>query len=222
MMMADRQRPAPGHRPRSSGVIVFSRVLVFLARLITLAAVALVMTGCAGQSQGAAPATAAGPAVATTRSAATPRAASTRAAAPVPTRLTSVKPLPTTTDAGLEPRTVIRVFSDARQRSITLYYGRGLGRSGDWGWAHILGKHLYGEWRDGGPITTFDVIGVTTAEGVVEAIQRSLQDPDPETSDAGRRLYRAPAGGDRYEILTVVGGDGAIITAYPDRASRGR
>jgi hypothetical protein len=85
-----------------------------------------------------------------------------------------------------------------------------------------VGKHVHGEWYDGGPLTTFDVIGVTTPGEVQEIIGRSLQDPAPDTAANGRREYRLAIPSSRYEALTVVGSDGAIITAYPDTPSRTR
>jgi hypothetical protein len=194
---------------------------------LVLALIAL-LAGCASQATVTPP---------TSAPRATPRAArvpptppTTRAATAGARATTAVTatahagalPLPTTPDAPLDPRTVIRTFADARGRAITLYYGRGAGRGGDWGWAHILGKHLYGEWRDGGPVTTFSVVGITTPEGVLAAIGSSLRDPRPTDGNGGRREYRVLATTGRHELLTVVGSDGAIITAYPDPIAGGR
>lgn len=119
------------------------------------------------------------------------------------------------------PRSVVAVFNDTKGRPITLFYGRAVGRRGDWGWSHIIGKHLKGEWFDGGPITNFSVIGVTTPDQVQEIIKRSLQDTQPDPSSNGRSEYRLRID-ERYEMLTVVGSDGAIITAYPDSPRRAR
>jgi hypothetical protein len=124
--------------------------------------------------------------------------------------------------AARDQRAVVRSFTDADGRAITLYYGRGLGRRGDWGWAHIINKHLYGEWSEGGPVTTFDVIGVATPQEVQDLIGRALRrDTRPDPSSDGRREYRLPVA-NGYEMLVVVGNDGAIITAYPDRPRRSR
>jgi len=137
-----------------------------------------------------------------------------RFATPTPAVTATARPPGTPTSS---PYTVVRTFKDARERTITLHYGRAVGRSGDWGWAHIVGKHLKGEWRDGGPITTFEVVGLTTPEAVQEIIGRTVrEDREPDDSARGRREYRLPMPGSRYEVLTVVGSDGAIITAYPD------
>ena len=129
---------------------------------------------------------------------------------------------PRATVANISPRAVVRTFTDANGRTITLYHGRAVGRQGDWGWAHIVGKHLKGEWHDGGPITRFDVVGVTTPEGVQDLINRTLlQDSQPDAVGSGRREYRLPLSA-QYESLVVVGGDGAIITAYPAPPRRPR
>jgi hypothetical protein len=123
----------------------------------------------------------------------------------------------TPTPANISPYTTVRTYMDARNRTITLYHGRAVGRRGDWGWAHIVGKHLYGQWADGGPVTTFDIVGVTTPEGVQTMIGRVLKEGRTRDVANGRREYRL-AVNSRYEVLTVVGSDGAVITAYPDGA----
>jgi hypothetical protein len=134
-----------------------------------------------------------------------------------PTPAVAATPRPASSPVGISPYTVVRTYADARGRTITLYYGRAVGRRGDWGWAHIIGKHLKGEWLDGGPITTFGVIGITTPEAVQEIIGRAVrEDGQPDDVARGRREYRLPVQNGRYEVLTVVGSDGAIITAYPD------
>jgi hypothetical protein len=52
---------------------------------------------------------------------------------------------------------------------------------------------------------------------VQEIIGRTLlEDARPDSAARGRREYRLPVPATRYEVLTVVGSDGAIITAYPD------
>jgi hypothetical protein len=179
--------------PRMSPVLRFSRIL---ARLLLTG---LLLIGCAGVQARLEP-------------------------SPVPSiEATSVRTTPAgTTLAPRDPQTVVRTFTDADGRTITLYYGRGLGRRGDWGWAHIINKHLYGEWSDGGPVTTFDVIGLASPEEVQNLIGRTLrQDARPDPSSNGRREYRLPVD-NGYEMLVVVGSDGAIITAYPDRPRRSR
>ncbi|MCC6628433.1 MAG: hypothetical protein IT340_13670 [Chloroflexi bacterium] len=151
-----------------------------------------------------------------------PPTPTTRPATPTPVRPAGTMPArPTASAVASSPYTVVRTFTDAQGRTVTLYHGRGLGTRGDWGWAHIIGKHLYGEWRDGGPLTTFDVVGVTTEAGVQDLIGRALaEDRRPDDSARGRREYRLPVANSRYELLTVVGSDGAIITAYPDPVGR--
>jgi hypothetical protein len=174
--------------------------------LIGLALAALLLGAC-GSSAGASGQSGFGP-----RRSATATAVAGIAVQPIATARPVRTAAPPTS-----PYTLVRTYTDANKREIKLFYGRGVGRSGDWGWAHIVGKHLKGEWADGGPITTFDVIGVTTPEAVQEIIGRAItEDRDPNSAARGRREYRLPVPNTRYEVLTVVGSDGAIITAYPD------
>jgi hypothetical protein len=127
-----------------------------------------------------------------------------RFATPTPVVTATPRAGATARPESVSPYTVVRSYTDGRGRAVTLYHGRAVGLRGDWGWAHIVGKHLKGEWFDGGPITTFSVIGVTTPEAVQEVIGRSLKElPIPSSP---------------YEVLTVVGSGGAVITAYPDSA----
>jgi hypothetical protein len=186
-------------------------------RLVLVLTLVVLTAACAGPAPNAPPgagnrfrpATSAAPTATLRPATATPRPAGT-----VPVR-------PTASTVAGSPYTVVRTYTDAQGRPITLYLGRGLGTSGDWGWAHIIGKHLYGEWRAGGPLTTFDVVGVTTEAGVQDIIGRTLaEDGRPDDSARGRREYRLPIPNTRYEMLTVVGSDGAIITAYPDATGR--
>ena len=180
-----------------SGIRPFARL-----GLIGLALAALVLGACGAGAGARRPPTAT--AIAVVAPPTTPRPA--RTAAPA-----------------TSPYTLVRAYTDANKREIKLLHGRGVGRAGDWGWAHIVGKHLKGEWADGGPITTFDVIGVTTPEAVQEIIGRTVtEDRAPDSSARGRREYRLPIPNTRYEVLTVVGSDGAIITAYPDSPRAGR
>lgn len=145
-----------------------------------------------------------------------------RFATPTPPATLQPRPTAASAAANTSPRAIVRTFTDAGGRTITLYYGRAVGRRGDWGWAHILGKHLRGEWYDGGPVTTFKEVAVTTPEEVQDLIDRTLlQDARPDAAAGGRREYRLPLSA-RHEMLVVVGNDGAIITAYPDSAPRRR
>ncbi len=120
--------------------------------------------------------------------------------------LTAVKP----------ERAVVRSFTDAQGRAIKLTYGRGSGHGGDYGWAHILGKHINGIWYDGGTITTFPkAVGAKTPAEVVDLIGRSLQDKKPDDQSGGRRGYVYVVAGTNSDVFTVTGNDGTIITSYP-------
>ncbi len=111
---------------------------------------------------------------------------------------------------------VVRTFTDGQKRPIRLTYGRGSGHGGDYGWAHILGKHVNGIWYDGGTITTFpQALGAKTPEAVVDLIGKSLQDSSPNDSGGGRRSYVYAVPGTNRDVFTVVGNDGTIITSYP-------
>ena len=97
-----------------------------------------------------------------------------------------------------------------------LYYGRGSGHSGDFGWAHIKGKHINGIWYDGGIITTYpQAFGTTSDIQVLSLINKTLQDAHPKPS-GDRTEFRYKPSGSRYDVLAVVGSDGTIITAYPE------
>jgi hypothetical protein len=115
-------------------------------------------------------------------------------------------------------KTVIRTFKDAEGRTIRLVYGRGTGHNGDYGWAHIYGKHTQGIWYDGGTITTFPkTVGAKSPEQVVDFIGKSLQDKNPDNAGNGRRSYVYAVPNTSWDIFTVVGSDGTIITSYPVR-----
>lgn len=97
-----------------------------------------------------------------------------------------------------------------------LIYGRGEGRRGDYGWAHIYGKHVQGIWFDGGTITTFPrSVGTKTPEEVLELISKSIQDRRPDDEPNSRRSYVYQVPNTSRDVFTVVGNDGTIITAYP-------
>jgi hypothetical protein len=120
--------------------------------------------------------------------------------------LTAVKP----------ERTIIRTFTDAQGRTVRLLYGRGNGHSGDYGWAHILGKHINGIWYDGGTITTFPkAVNAKTPAEVITLIGKSLQDQKPDDEGGGRRSYVYAVPGTNKDVFTVVGSDGTLITSYP-------
>ena len=151
------------------------------------------------------------------RSFPTATAAPTIAATLAGTRGTtaSATGLPSLTEKYPE-KTVIRNFNDSQGRKVKLIYGRGTGHNGDYGWAHIYGKHFKGIWYDGGTISTFPQdAGAKTPQDVVDLIQKSLTDrkPDPEAND--RLSYSYPIPGRNKDIFTVVGNDGTIITSYP-------
>ena len=133
--------------------------------------------------------------------------------------------LPTTavanqTDADLTAkraeRDVVKTFTDVNGKNIKLLYGRGSGHGGDYGWAHIMGKHLNGIWYDGGTITTFpQAVGAKTPQAVIDLIGKSLQDLKPDAQPGGRFGYNYAVPGTNKDIFTVVGSDGTIITSYP-------
>jgi hypothetical protein len=113
-------------------------------------------------------------------------------------------------------KTVLRNFTDSQNRKVRLTYGRGTGHGGDYGWAHIYGKHFKGIWYDGGTISTFPLdAGAKTPLEVVNLIQKSLTDlkPDKEANDRLSYSYAIP--GRNKDVFTVVGNDGTIITSYP-------
>jgi hypothetical protein len=144
----------------------------------------------------------------------------TRANNPTPTRQPArtgpaVIDRPSLTDE-LPERTVVRTFTDVEGRQVRLTYGRGTGHGGDYGWAHIYGKHVKGIWYDGGTITTYPkALGTKTPDEVVELIGKSIQDKKPDDAGNGRRTYVYAVPGTNRDVFTVVGDDGTIITAYP-------
>jgi hypothetical protein len=113
-------------------------------------------------------------------------------------------------------KTVIRSFNDSQGRKVKLVYGRGTGHGSDYGWAHIYGKHINGIWYDGGTISTFPLdAGTKTPQDVVNLIQKSLADPQPDKEANDRLSYSYPIPGRNKDVFTVVGNDGTIITSYP-------
>jgi|GEM_PF-2404342 len=113
-------------------------------------------------------------------------------------------------------KTVIRTFTDQEGHTIRLFYGRGTGHNGDYGWAHILGKHVNGIWYDGGTITTYPkAVGAKTPAEVISLIDKSLQDKTPDSQAGGRKTYVYFVPNTKNDVFTVVGSDGTIITAYP-------
>ncbi len=113
-------------------------------------------------------------------------------------------------------KTVIRSFSDSQGRKVKLIYGRGTGHGSDYGWAHIYGKHINGIWYDGGTISTFPHdAGTKTPQEVVNLIQKSLTDQQPDKEANDRLSYSYPIPGRNKDVFTVVGNDGTIITSYP-------
>lgn len=123
----------------------------------------------------------------------------------------------TSTQSGSGPQTLVRTFEDGEGNEIKLLLGKGTGHKGDWGWAHIVDKHIHGHWLDGGIITTFpNAVGAKTEADVQALIEKTLQ--QRPTEDHGRFLYRYPVPGTSYRILVVVGNDHeTIITAYPEK-----
>ncbi|HEX2914722.1 MAG TPA: hypothetical protein VH186_28230 [Chloroflexia bacterium] len=149
----------------------------------------------------------------TTRAASTATSGVVKTAASTPTVATSDQPSLT---EKLPERTVVRTFTDQQGRTIKLVYGRGSGHNGDYGWAHIYGKHFQGIWYDGGTLTTFpQAVGAKTPQDVINLINKSLQDKNPDNTANGRRSYNYPVPGTNKDIFTVVGSDGTIITSYP-------
>ncbi len=111
---------------------------------------------------------------------------------------------------------VVKSFTDLQNRNIKLVYGRGNGRGGDYGWAHIIGKHFQGIWYDGGTITTFpQAVGAKTPEAVLDLVGKTFQDKTPDDAGNGRRSYVYAVPGTNKDIFSVVGSDGTIITSYP-------
>jgi len=128
---------------------------------------------------------------------------------------TSATDLPSLTEKFSE-KTVIRNFSDSQGRKVKLVYGRGTGHNGDYGWAHIYGKHFKGIWYDGGTISTFPQdAGAKTPQDVVDLIQKSLTDRQPDSEANDRLSYSYQIPGRNKDVFTVVGNDGTIITSYP-------
>lgn len=118
-----------------------------------------------------------------------------------------------------DARALVRTYVDGQGQTIRLLQGRGEGGGGDWGWLHIKGKHVDGQWSGGGPVTTFPAaLGATSDEAVQDLIGQALQQ-SPEL-ERGRSLYHYAVPGTPYEVLVVVGNDGTIITAYPERPRR--
>lgn len=145
---------------------------------------------------------------------------------PRPTRTPTLRPetqtktntnTGTSTQSGSGPQTLIRTFEDGEGNEIKLLLGKGTGHKGDWGWAHIVDKHMRGHWLDGGIITTFpNAVGAKTEADVQALIGKTLQ--QRPSQDRGRFLYRYPVPGTSYRILVVVGNDHeTIITAYPEK-----
>ena len=113
-------------------------------------------------------------------------------------------------------KTVVRSFTDSQGDTVRLLYGRGTGHGGDYGWAHIYGKHFKGIWYDGGTVTTYpQAFGSDSPDQVVSLINQSLQDKTPDDAGNGRYSYIYAVSGTNYDVFTVVGNDGVIITAYP-------
>jgi hypothetical protein len=156
----------------------------------------------------------------TTSAASTTRSPTTRAASATTRAATTaaVADAPSLTEK-LPERTVIRTFTDMDGRSVKLTYGRGNGGRGDYGWAHIYGKHVEGIWYDGGTITTFpQKLGTKTPAEVLELVRKSVeQDNNPDNQDNNRRGYVYQVPNTSQDVFTVVGSDGTIITSYPVR-----
>jgi hypothetical protein len=115
------------------------------------------------------------------------------------------------------PRSLVCTFQDGQGRTIKLSYGKGRGHRGDWGWAHIVDKHIRGHWEDGGVVTTFpQAFGTRSEEEVQNLIRQALQQR-PHMSH-GRPLYDWKPRQGSYRVTVVVGEDQeTIITAYPQR-----
>jgi hypothetical protein len=158
--------------------------------------------------------------------------AASPASAPVPAPATGASPTPVgalalgepchhtetrpPADRGTPAGQIVRTYQ-AGSRMFTLVYGRANDRSGDYGWAHIRNKHLYGVWSGGGPLTMFTAIGVCTEAGVQDIIGRALNEGRRHAESGGREVFTWAVPDTRYDVLVVVGTDGTIITAYPAR-----
>jgi hypothetical protein len=119
--------------------------------------------------------------------------------------------------ASITADTVIRTFVDGQGLTISLPYGRAAACTGDFGWAHIVDKHVLGNWPCPGILTTFpDLVGAATEESVQALIYMALQ--EPPVPSGNRFLYRWPVPGTPYPIDVVVTSpaDGStIITSFP-------
>ena len=182
-----------------------------LARIAFALLVALLVGGCDGATPERTDSPVASAPTLTPPAAPSPTAAAT--AVGQPCRLESARP---PDDAHVPASTVVRTYRDDG-RTIALVQGRGDDRSGDYGWAHIRDKHLYGIWSGGGLVTTFPEIGVCDESSVQEIVGRALRDGRRRAESGGRAAYTWPAPGTRYDVLVIVGADGTIITAYPAR-----
>lgn len=114
-------------------------------------------------------------------------------------------------------------YRDADGREIRLTAGRSSrGRDrGDFGWAHLRDKHLYGLWEAGGENTRFAEVGATSERDVLGLIGHALAgDPTPQREASGTLVYRTPIPGTGHAVQVVVGDSGRIITAYPVRERR--
>jgi hypothetical protein len=182
---------------------LLTKVLILLLLLLTLAA-------CGEPTNTPVPVP-----TATIAATTTPTAKTTTATTAKTTATVATKTEPDLT-AVLPEKAVVRTFTDLEGRTIRLLYGRGAGHGGDYGWAHILGKHVNGIWYDGGTITTFPkAVGAKTPAEVISLIDKSLEDKTPDSQSGGRRSYVYFVPGTKNDVFTVVGSDGTIITSYP-------
>ena len=124
--------------------------------------------------------------------------------------------------AGLSPIQVLCRFADGQGREVQLTAGRSSrGRQGgEFGWAHLRDKHLYGLWEAGGPNTRFEVVQARTEADVLHLLVRTLREGRPQVEANGRRTYRLPVAGTGHVVLVVVGESGRVITAYPEPERR--
>lgn len=107
-------------------------------------------------------------------------------------------------------------FVDKQGRKAQLTEGRGTGHSGDYGLAHILGKHVLGIWHEGGPITTFGKeLGVKNPNKIKKLVGESIEKGDSAGVQDNKRTYNYPVPGTKSNIYTVVSNDGKIITSFP-------
>lgn len=118
---------------------------------------------------------------------------------------------------GEGPKTLVRTFANGQGRTVNLYQGRGTGHRGDWGWAHIVDKHIRGHWLDGGIVTTFPEVFGTTSEVQVQDLIGTALAQGRFRNQRGRDIYQYRPPGRRGSVKVVLGSDGTIITAYPER-----